>query len=100
MQAEPLKGIGTEADGDGAVPVAIRAHTAHQVDLDLVVGEGVPVDTAVPQSNRRQVAWLRVAGDVLEAEEGHPSGRLIAHGDILPQRASRPLDPFPSRSPA
>ncbi|WP_158942568.1 hypothetical protein [Streptomyces sp. ERV7] len=87
MQTEPLKNVGTEANNDRAVPVPVRAHTAHQVDPDLILGERVPVDTSVPQSNRRQPTRPRTAGNVLVGEESHPFESLIFHADIMPQRA-------------
>lgn len=82
MEAEPAQSVGAHADDDRAVPVAVRPDPAHEVDLYIPYGEGVPVDAPVTQSNRHQPPRPRAAGDVLEAEEGHPVGSLFAHGHV------------------
>ncbi|MER8048197.1 hypothetical protein [Streptomyces sp. NPDC094032] len=89
MQTEPLKSVSTEADGNRAVPVSIRADIAHQVDPDLIVRERMPVDASISQSNRRELSRPRRTGNVLVAEQCHPFERLIFHPHIMPQHRCR-----------
>lgn len=54
MEAEPAQGVRAHVDGERAVPVAVRPDPAHEVDPDVVRGEGLPVDAPVSQSDRHQ----------------------------------------------
>jgi hypothetical protein len=59
------------------------------VDPDILLVERIPVHAPVTQSNRHQPTWSRAAGDVLEAEEGHPVRSAFVHAAIMPQREDR-----------
>ncbi len=80
MQAEPAQCVGMDADGEPAVPVAVRADAAGQVAADVARIERHSVDATVAQSSaggRQRVE----APQVLVGRDRDPVGARCVHGD-------------------
>lgn len=87
METETAKGLGIDADGEHAVPVAIPTPAAGELPVNLVGPEGHPVDTPITQSTADDRHRVGAAGQVLVGRDGDPvrtrrvnSGQHDHHG--------------------
>ena len=87
MQPEPPERMCVDADGEPAVPVAVRTDAAGEVPLDFVRGERRPVDAAVAQSSACGLRRVEAA-QIFVGRDGDPVGARRVHGghDAAPSR--------------